>query len=107
MDFDELKISKDPEVNDKNCNILVNSQPFYFAFKFPFGIQTLGVSGRYHIINQINSWKYVRIISSLANQNIYFSFRGILNFRNIKWVWDRKTGLYDQIKQQFDRFRII
>jgi UDP-MurNAc hydroxylase len=102
--FQEVKVEKNPEINKDNCNILINCQPFYFSFKYPYGIQTLGVSGRYKIIKNISSWKYIRIISSLANQEIYIGFSSILNKNVFEWIWERKSGLIGQIQQQFIRF---
>ena len=48
----------------------INSQPLFFAFSQSFGVQTLGVSGRYMFINAGKvplAWKLFRIITSLDN----------------------------------------
>jgi UDP-MurNAc hydroxylase len=87
-----------------DCDLVINSQPLHQAFAMPFGIQTLGVSGRYHFNRKIAAWKLVRIISSLSNAGIYFGVQSMLSPATLKWVWARRKGLSSQIAQQVSRF---
>ena len=80
---------------------------FFFAFKYDFGIQTLGVSGRYQINpedNSYNQWKYIRIISSLYNADIYVHKTLKDNFKIIAWAYDRRNNIIQNITQQLKRF---
>jgi len=83
----------------------VNSQPLHFAFSTPFGIQTLGVSGRYGLTHLSRGWKLVRILSSLYNAELYLRPKYILSGRNVAWAWSRRRGLTATLAQQFSRFR--
>ncbi len=96
--------------NDSNdeADIIILSQPLGYAFQMPFGIQTLGVSGRYKFshnhINVPSTWKKIRIISSLYNAEIYISFKSLTSIKTLKWIWERRMGLFSQIIQQVKRF---
>lgn len=95
--------------NTDEFDISIASQPLWQAFKMPFGIQTLGVSGRYKFSKNINfvpkKWKKIRILSSLYNAEIYLSILGIFSRQMITWVWKRRQGLVSQIFQQVRRFK--
>ena len=91
----------------ETVHIVINSQPLHFAFSTPFGFQSLGVSGRYRFVSQIKEvpmqWKYVRIVSSLANADVFLGWHIFYDSNMIKWAWSRRKGLLGQIKQQFRR----
>jgi UDP-MurNAc hydroxylase len=91
------------------ADIEINSQPLMQAFQLPFGIQTLGVSGRYKFTNihkdVPKSWKKIRVLSSLFNAEIYLSISSLFSIKTIVWLFDRRSGLYGQFKQQLKRFR--
>ena len=107
------------EVDFKNCSVIVKdknnnpdiyiaSQPLFYAFSMTFGIQTLGVSGRYKFDDKIIdiplTWKMVRIISSLENVGIHLSLKSFFKMSTLLWLWERKQGLFSQVIQQFKRF---
>jgi len=52
-------------------DLVINSQPLWFGFKFPFGMQTLGVSARFKLLRNFNNWKLHRILFSLNNGGVY------------------------------------
>jgi UDP-MurNAc hydroxylase len=52
-------------------DVVINSQPLWFGFKLPFGIQTLGVSARLRLVWNCRNWKVHRILLSLNNAGIY------------------------------------
>ena len=92
----------------ETVHIVINSQPLYFAFLTSFGFQSLGVSGRYrfalHVKEIPMQWKFVRIVSSLANANVFLGWRTFYDGNTIKWAWSRRKGLLSQITQQYKRF---
>ena len=91
-------------------DILISSQPLFQAFKFPFGIQTLGVSGRYQFASEYievpAKWKKLRIVSSLYNSEIYLHPKTFISPSVLRWFWERREGLISQVWQQFRRFFI-
>jgi UDP-MurNAc hydroxylase len=82
--------------NTIECDLTVNSQPLWFAFNFPFGVQTLGVSARYILHKNENNWKKHRVLFSMNNAEIYLSHR-LLTKSNFSWIIKRFPGLLSQI----------
>ena len=52
------------------ANIQMHSEALLIAFKSPFGIQTVGVGGRYKVISEPKRWRRYRILSSMNNAGI-------------------------------------
>ncbi len=107
IDFNNATFS---QVNAESAaDIQIASQPLHQAFKMPFGIQTLGVSGRYQFGAKYQtvpaSWKKIRILSSLFNAEIYLSLSSIFSSSTARWIWQRRLGLSSQIVQQVKRFK--
>jgi len=107
VDFSKSSFSK-ACVTDE-FDISIASQPLWQAFKTPFGIQTLGVSGRYKLSDKFDyvpkKWKTIRILSSLYNAEIYLSISGLFSRQMFVWIWKRRTGMISQIIQQLRRFQ--
>ena len=82
----------------------INSQPLWFAFSLPFGVQTLGVSGRYRLARLTTQWKLVRVISSLFNAEIYLRPRQLFSRNFLRWIIARRAGLLATLRQQLVRF---
>ena len=105
LDFAGEKIVESREITEDNADLLINSQPLFFAFSTPFGVQSLGVSGRYRFRQSIpENWKLVRIVSSLANSDLYIGTSTLLRASTYRWLWQRRRGLRSQVYQQFKRF---
>jgi hypothetical protein len=106
-DFGGRKFFKAPAVVE--ADIRIASQPLFQSFKLPFGIQTLGVSGRYVFSEKFNdvpgNWKKIRILSSLYNAGIYLSLFSFFSPGTLKWIWSRRSGLMSQVVQQVRRFK--
>ena len=107
IDFSNMKFS--PTTNhSENYDLKIYSQPLFQAFTFPFGIQTLGVSGRYTMHPSYDSvpknWKLVRIISSLHNAELSLSLKCLFKLKTLKWLFTRKSEIFSQILQQVNRF---
>jgi len=103
-----FKMNSFLKTSEQKFDISIASQPLLQAFKFPFGIQSLGVSGRYRMSDEYkkvpSTWKKIRILSSLYNAKIFLSFKSVLSLSTLRWVWERKNGLMSQILQQLKRF---
>jgi UDP-MurNAc hydroxylase len=91
--------------NDEEVDLLVNSQPLYFGFTNPFGIQTLGVSGRYTVLRNFPNWRLHRILFALNNAEFYFRPKYLFTSKNLKYVWKRLRGARNQVIYQFQRMR--
>jgi UDP-MurNAc hydroxylase len=107
IDFKNCLFHEKKDTNDSDIEI--NSQPLFQTFKLPFGVQTLGVSGRYKFADKFqdvpSNWKKIRILSSLFNAEIYLSIRSLFSSKTLVWLWERRSGLFGQIIQQLKRFR--
>ena len=79
--------------NNENPDIELNSQPLHFAFKFAYGIQTLGVSARV-VVNRFDNWKWYRLLASLNNAEIYLKPKYFFTRNNISFIFNRllKSG---------------
>lgn len=105
LDFSTQRVVEQSEVTQESAELLINSQPLHYAFSMPFGVQTLGVSGRYRFRGAIpRNWKLVRIVSSLANSDLYIGLPTMLRAGTYRWIWQRRRGLLSQVRQQMKRF---
>jgi hypothetical protein len=73
-------------------DLVINSQALWFAFKFPFGIQTLGTSARFRLLKGFRNWKLHRILFDLNNGDIYLTPKYLLNQDFILYVRSRLAG---------------
>jgi hypothetical protein len=73
-------------------DLVINSQPLWFGFKFPFGMQTLGVSARFRLLRNFNNWKFHRILFSLNNGGIYLRPKYLLTPEMLGYLRTRLGG---------------
>ena len=73
-------------------DLVINSQPLWFGFKFPFGIQTLGVSARFRLLRNFNNWKFHRILFSLNNGGVYLRPKYLLTPEMLGYIRSRLGG---------------
>lgn len=73
-------------------DLVLNSQPLWFSFKFPFGIQTLGVSARFRLLRNFRNWKMHRILFALNNGGIYLKPKYVFSSEFIRYVSSRMAG---------------
>ena len=105
LDFQSCRMRPVDPLASSDCDLVINSQPLEHAFATPFGIQTLGVSGRYRLARDVPQRKLVRIISSLANAGLFLGPRSVFSPTTLRWAWRRRRGLPSQVRQQVMRFR--
>ena len=90
-----LRLAKGSLVEVENAtepDLVVNSQPLWFGFKFPFGIQTLGVSARFRLLRNFTNWKFHRILFSLNNGGVYLRPRYLLTNEMLAYARTRLGG---------------
>jgi hypothetical protein len=73
-------------------DLSINSQPLWFGFKFPFGIQTLGVSARFRLLQNFRNWKMHRILFSLNNGGVYLKPKYVFTTDFMNYVRTRLAG---------------
>ena len=73
-------------------DLSINSQPLWFGFKFPFGIQTLGVSARFQLHKNFRNWKMHRILFSLNNGGVYLKPKYVFTTDFMNYVRTRLAG---------------
>ncbi len=78
--------------NSTEPDLVINSQPLWFGFKFPFGIQTLGVSARFKLLRNFNNWKLHRILFSLNNGGVYLRPKYLLTPEMLAYIRTRLGG---------------
>lgn len=88
---------------DKDMSLY--SQPLFFAMKFPFGVQTLGVSARMTLHRNFNNWFRHRVLFAMNNAEIYLSFRHFFTAGNFKFLMARSSVVFDQILYKVRRHR--
>jgi UDP-MurNAc hydroxylase len=91
------------EYQGNEFDIQINSQPFFFSFKFKWGLQTLGVSARYLLKNNVKTWKWYRIITSLNNAEIYLKPKYFFTKNTFLYFFSRASELPNQLRYQLSR----
>jgi hypothetical protein len=82
----------------ERADILVNSQPLAASFKFPFGFETLAVSGRFLVQHNFKNWQLLKSITILWNNQIYLRPRYLLNGKMLRYLGARiRSGLLRQM----------
>ena len=83
------------------ADILVNSQPLAASFRFPFGFETLAVSGRFLVQHDFRNWQLLKSITILWNNQLYLRPRYLLNGRLIGYIAGRlRGGLLRQMRNK-------
>ena len=87
------------------ADAVIGSAPLQFAFKYPFGFQTLFNSGRYRILRNTGAWNWMRAIGALNNAELYLRLRYLLKRRNIRYFRARWNGGFNQFVYQLQRMK--
>jgi UDP-MurNAc hydroxylase len=91
----QFKLDHGPLTDISNTvepDLVINSQPLWFAFKFPFGVQTLGTSARFSLLRHTGNWKIHRILFSLNNGGIYLRPKFLLTSEMVGYFRKRLIG---------------
>ncbi len=89
--------------NTAPFDLKIYSQPLHYAFDMEWGVQTLGVSGRYLIQSNKKTWKWYRAITSLNNAGIYLKPEYLLTKNNLDFLRSRIQGGLNQFLYQLKR----
>jgi UDP-MurNAc hydroxylase len=90
--FEEVAESEPPD-------LVVNSQPLCFALGEPFGVQTLGISGRVRLCKggDENNWARHRVLFALYNAEFYLRPKYLFTTSNLRYLWARRRGFASQL----------
>jgi UDP-MurNAc hydroxylase len=88
---------------NSDFDLIIFSQPLFFAFNFEWGVQTLGVSARWLCKSNDKIWRWYRIITSLNNAEIYLKPKYIFSKKNMKFLQERLGGGLNQLVYQLQR----
>lgn len=90
--------SPDPDLS-------VCSQPLQFALRWPFGVQTLGVSARLVVHRRRELWRRHRYLFSLDNMDLPLRPSRLLRRERLGWLARRLPGLAAQVRHKLARDR--
>jgi len=85
------------------ADLTILSQPLQFAFAHDFGLQTLGVSGRYRIHRNHGNWFRHRALMAMTNADIGLSMSKALRPQQLGYFWKRRSDLVHQIRHRVAR----
>lgn len=88
---------------DQPADIIINSQPLHFMLANDFGLQTLGVSGRYELVGDLGNWFRHRTLMALVNAGLGLAPRRMLSRAQLRFFWNRRGELVDQIRYRVAR----
>jgi UDP-MurNAc hydroxylase len=90
---------------DESPDLIIRSQPLYFAFAFPYGVQTLGVSARYTLLKNFPNWRNHRVLFSLNNAELYLSPKHFFTSQNLAFLAKRLPGAWNQLTYRLKLMR--
>ena len=81
----------------------MSSAMFDFWFRWPYGMQTLGVSGRYTLRGGFDNWRRHRVLFALDNAEIRLRWRDLATRRMLSYGRDRMEGAMNQLTYAWER----
>ena len=88
---------------DADPDIEINSQPLHFLLSNTFGLQTLGVSGRYTLHRNLGNWFRHRAMFAMHNAGIGLAPRQLIAPRQLAFFWRRRGNIVDQLRYRIGR----
>lgn len=86
-------------------DVSLHAQPLLFALQQPFGLQTLGVSARLRVHQNLANWRRHRILLSMYNAELYLRPHLLFTRRNLELLRARLHGGLGQLRDQLSRMR--
>ena len=90
------------EFTEELPDLSINSQPLNFMLSNTFGLQTLGVSGRFRLHDGLSNWLRHRILLTMLNAGLGLASHRMLSRRQLAFFWARRSGLIGEV-----RYRIV
>lgn len=89
----------------EDYDMVIYSQPFFYSFDTLWGVQTMGVGGRYRIKNRFGIWRWYRIVTSLNNAEMYLKGKYLFTKNNLDFLRTRFKGGVNQLAYQLSRMK--
>ena len=102
LDFAARSLSQ----TEDEPHLAIEPQPLHFMLKHDFGLQTLGVSGRYRLLAGKRNWMLHRAMFSMLNAGIGLSLARLLSADQLSFFWRRRADLLRQVSYTFRRASI-
>lgn len=93
----------DPTDDRDGPDLTVNSQPLDFAFRHPYGVQTLGVSARVIVRADDRNWRRHRAAFAVANSGLDLRWHRLVSRSNLAFVRPRVRGGAAQVRHWLRR----
>lgn len=78
-------------------DLKINPQPLLFLLQYDYGMQTLGVSGRYRLLRNKRNWTLHRILFAMVNAGIGLSWKMLTRTEQLRFLWLRRADLTRQV----------
>jgi hypothetical protein len=89
------------DIEHESIDAIINSQPLECVFRHSFGLQTLGVSGRFILTSPNNRpWQLYRVVCSLDNAQLHLRPHLLLRRQNLEHVRHRARGAASQLRRR-------
>jgi hypothetical protein len=86
--------AREVALDESSCDMSVYSQPLWFTFKFPFGAETLAVSGRLVVRRRFANWQRFKRLCILNSAEIYLAPRHLVKPANLRYLAGRLRGSF-------------
>jgi UDP-MurNAc hydroxylase len=74
-------------------DLIVRSQPLHYCFSYPWGMQTLTISARFTVGDNLRNWQNHKALFALYNADVYLKPMRLLRRRNRDFVIDKLNSL--------------
>lgn len=91
------------ETAEGPADLEIASQPLFFMLANNFGLQTLGVSGRYRLHGGFRNWFRHRTLLAMLNAGLGLAPARLLSRRQLGFLWSRRKGLLSQLRYRIRR----
>jgi UDP-MurNAc hydroxylase len=85
------------------ADVEIATQPLLFMLSNTFGLQTLGVSGRYRLLKRSRNWTLHRVLFAMMNAGIGLSVRKLLSLDQLRFFWSRRNNIFRQVAHTLKR----
>ena len=92
-------------IDQRESDLVVFGQPLLFSFRFPFGVQTLGVSSRVVVHSGESNWGRHRMLLSMYNAELYLRPKYLFSATTLQFVWTRRHGLIRQVLKRISQMK--
>lgn len=75
------------------ADLAIHSQPLHYCLSYPWGMQTLTVSARFTVLNNVRNWRRHKALFALYSADVYLKPRNVLRRQNRAFLFDKLKAL--------------